>query len=126
MTTTDFSVRAPRPKSVQIGHIAWAINWDNRAVRRVQIEANENFLGRTNSNTATIHIDDFGQPEDALRATLLHEVLHAIWLTYAIDSEAEVKRERDEQYVARLEMPLLSVLRDNPLLVNYLTDPGPA
>lgn len=65
---------------------------------------------------------DPNQGPDQLAATLLHEVLHAVWSTVGLSHAnlAEVE-DREETVVAALEPLLLDVLRRNPKLVRYLT-----
>jgi hypothetical protein len=52
------------------------------------------------------------------RATLLHEVLHAVAHTAAIDDEEKLTQ---EEWIGRIESGLLGVLRENPDLVKFLT-----
>ncbi|MFZ4431667.1 MAG: hypothetical protein ACOYOQ_00570 [Microthrixaceae bacterium] len=56
------------------------------------------------------------QSGDRLRATLLHEVIHALCDVAAVDDD-----KAEEAVATRLAPLLLDVLRDNPRLVEYLT-----
>lgn len=53
------------------------------------------------------------------RATVLHEVLHAVAHTVGIDDEVELTQ---EAVIGRIDGILLGVLRDNPDLVAYLSE----
>ena len=53
------------------------------------------------------------------RSTLLHECLHAV----VSDSGLKPRWDEDEElYVSVLERGLFNLLRDNPALVEYLTE----
>lgn len=59
------------------------------------------------------------QPEDGIKATIMHEVIHAILWVYVLpDGEPE---DREEKLTRALAAPLMSVLQENPDLVAYLT-----
>jgi hypothetical protein len=61
---------------------------------------------------------DPGRHEDYARATLLHEILHACIRS----SDPTLDDEHEETVVAAITGPLLSMLRDNPDVLDYLTD----
>jgi hypothetical protein len=61
---------------------------------------------------------DPGKHEDYARATLLHEILHACIRS----SDPTLDDEHEETVVAAITGPLLSMLRDNPDVLDYLTD----
>jgi hypothetical protein len=61
---------------------------------------------------------DPGRHEDYARATLLHEILHACIRS----SDPTLDDEHEETVVAAMTGPLLSMLRDNPDVLDYLTD----
>jgi hypothetical protein len=61
---------------------------------------------------------DPGKHEDYARATLLHEILHACIRS----SDPTLDDEHEETVVAAMTGPLLSMLRDNPDVLDYLTD----
>lgn len=54
------------------------------------------------------------------RATILHEVLHATAHSVGIDDTVELNQ---ETLIQRIDGALLAVLRDNPDLLTYLTEP---
>jgi hypothetical protein len=61
---------------------------------------------------------DPGRHEDYARATLLHEILHAC----VRSSDPTLDDEHEETVVAAITGPLLAMLRDNPDVLDYLTD----
>jgi hypothetical protein len=61
---------------------------------------------------------DPGKHEDYARATLLHEILHACIRS----SDPTLDDEHEETVVAAITGPLLSMLRDNPDVLDYLTE----
>jgi len=61
---------------------------------------------------------DPGKHEDYARATLLHEILHACIRS----SDPTLDDEHEETVVAAMTGPLLSMLRDNPDVLDYLTE----
>jgi hypothetical protein len=61
---------------------------------------------------------DPGKHEDYARATLLHEILHACIRS----SDPTLDDEHEETVVAAITGPLLSMLKDNPDVLDYLTD----
>jgi hypothetical protein len=61
---------------------------------------------------------DPGRHEDYARATLLHEILHACIRS----SDPTLDDEHEETVVAAMTGPLLSMLRDNPDVLDYLTE----
>ena len=111
MSERDWHVRAPLPARVEVGPYTWTVT-----------EAQDQGGDCLNPREGRIVLDERA-PVAMRRGHLLHEVLHAIlWAHYVVDPADDEAAEREEQLVARLEAPLLQVLRDNPLLVNYLTD----
>lgn len=60
-----------------------------------------------------------GQAEG--QETLLHEVLHALWVQAGLDATSRLGG-YEEQVVSALTQPLLDVLQRNPALVRYITD----
>lgn len=80
--------------------------------------------GFTTAMKATIFLNP-DQTPDNQRLTLWHEIMHALaesvmgnphW-----DNLGEGPTEREEKIIRLFESPTLLVLRDNPLLVKYLT-----
>lgn len=100
------------PKTIHVGPYAF------RVVRRRTSIADGEKVGDTNIALARIRYSSAQSPMQE-RATLLHEVLHAIAHTAAINDDDELKQ---EEWISRIEAGLLGVLRDNHELVEWLLD----
>lgn len=88
---------------------------EDPAVALGRIDGNDNHaLGATDFNRSTIRLRGGGeQSASQLRDTLLHEVLHIVGHVTALDFE--------EDTILRMTPVLLTILRDNPALVKFLT-----
>ena len=104
------------PKSIKVGPFRWSIRLLdlNTAIDRA---ANGFNYGATLKSQLEIQLA-IGQAPGNLRDTLLHEVLHACWHTAGLSSGAA----DEEEVCARLATLFLSVLRENPQLVAFLTE----
>lgn len=71
-------------------------------------------MGSTNLDKGVIAIRE-GLSEDQTSDTLLHEVLHAVFLATGLNGE-----DREEELIERLTPMLLQVIRDNPDLIQTL------
>lgn len=58
-----------------------------------------------------------GITDDKTRDVLLHELLHAAYWIYGLKDEDE-----EERIVTVLTTAMLTMMRDNPKLVNFLTE----
>lgn len=106
------------PTSVRVGALTYTLS-DDRATLLERCAADASALfGQTDHNACTIIIDG-RLAECQKRDTVLHEVTHVIVATVGLADEWGVDRE--EAVVRRMTPMLLSVLRDNPDLVAYLT-----
>lgn len=77
-------------------------------------------LGLTNSDEQIILIESVAAGPDTQAVTVLHEVLHAVASQAGMrDTLTEAL---EESTVKRLAPLLLQVLRDNPKLIEYLTN----
>jgi hypothetical protein len=106
------------PKSVRVGPFDFGIVVDKSAITEEEADQRSPLYGSTDKKKARIVL----HPQNAecvQRETLLHEVLHAVNCVSAID--ADMGTEDEERFVRRTAPVLLSVLRDNPHLVAYLT-----
>lgn len=106
-----------RPSEVKIGLFTWRVSWGRRAVTRLVGKA-----GRAGGACSTEHLELAVEPLPKAglveRSVLLHEVLHACFA----DSAYPMSMKEEERVVATLTNPLLSALRDNPTLVQYLLE----
>ena len=86
-------------------------------VYRVRVNASGGMTGSdsgvTDHHGCVVHLDTT-QALSMRQDTLLHETLHAVLLPYNMDSEAE------EKLIRFLAPALLTVLRENPKLTQYL------
>lgn len=98
------------PSAVVIGLYGYEI-------RTVPSGSIEDSVGEADCHAQIISLDESLSPE-ALKTTLVHELLHAMFDAYGTD---ELLTEIDEALVSLMEMPLLALLRSNPELVAYLT-----
>lgn len=87
--------------------------------RKYQVVAKdiEGLFGRCDNASAIITVCP-GQDAHGSRDTLLHEVLHAILHQQGYNNQYK----EEERYVRPLATGLITVLRENPTLVKYLTE----
>lgn len=104
-----------RPKTVKISPYLWSIKWSRQSV--LSFHPNGDACGACDMESMSIAVDP-GKHEDYARATLLHEILHACIRS----SDPTLDDEHEETVVAAMTGPLLSMLRDNPDIVEYLMD----
>jgi len=115
----------PLPATVKAGYVTYTVKqctpdeWKNAVDKHLR-----DAYGVTQHLPARIllHPD---LTDDVARLTLWHEVLHAAieTMTGGDDSQWQGLTEGDaeEAVIRRLEHPTLSILRENPALVAYLT-----
>ncbi len=98
-----------RPRTVKIGSTRWKILYPRTI---------EGAVGLTFGSKHEIHVLS-GLPEQEMRATLLHELLHAIAWAYGFHPD---KSELEESVVSLFSTPLLTILQENATLARYLCD----
>lgn len=113
--------RRRRPEFVRIGPFTYAVTWPEH-VLDVDTFGNDDetlptLSARADHYALAIQVSStLARPVQ--RKSLLHEVIHACnWISGHDDTSSE------EQFVRALAFPLLDVLRDNPVLVAFLTEP---
>lgn len=99
------------PKTLFVG----AADYEVRQVKRLDV------LGETNTESTSILIRS-GQSPSCQRDTVLHEALHAIVFQSGLHKVFGLNHEEEEKLVVTLTPWVLALLRDNPLLVDYLTE----
>ena len=104
-----------RPRLVKISPYTWSIKWSRHEV--LKHHPNGDACGACDMESMSIAVDP-GKHEDYARATLLHEILHACIRS----SDPTLDDEHEETVVAAITGPLLSMLRDNPDVLDYLMD----
>jgi len=97
------------PKTVKVGPYVYKIEkWDAMAAR----DADKH--GECDTAMHIIRVDAT-YSEAAVKNTLLHEILHAVWNAWGLgDSEEE------EKAVNNMANGLQAVLNDNPGLIKFL------
>ncbi len=104
-----------RPELVWVGAKPYTVTYSNEKIRLKSADRQKGLLGNTDHCSLEIIIDD-APVEQVIRDTLLHEVLHCIWEDAGIrDMEMT-----EEDIVGCVSPRLVSVLRVNPELVEYL------
>ena len=103
----------PAPSSVLVGPFRYAIRYGKRAEKMLGVEG---AVGLTLSDQLEILVSR-EQVDDRMRATLIHEVIHA-----CADLADLGDTSTEEQWASRLGPILLQVLRDNPHLVEWLLE----
>ena len=108
------SVKTPR--IVRVGPHKYDIVFDKEACVAA------NVVGVCLNDDARIILDP-GLADTMKRETLLHELLHAVWYQTPLDRryDDDAPDSVGEEIVYTLASRLLSLLRDNPKLVEYLT-----
>lgn len=107
------------PKSVRIGSQAY------RIVERDQSEDGglQDSLAYTLTETNLI-VFRKDLPVDRKRSILVHELLHAIIYCYARQDTEKISNENFDDwehfFIATFQEPLLSVMRENPDLMEFL------
>ena len=110
-----------RPTDVRIGPFTWTIHVDDEMILAAEDAAGEGRFGITAPRTHRILVATASRPEQAIRETVVHELLHAINVTYSIKvPEYGDQGEKEETAVATLATPLLEVLQRNPMLLRWL------
>jgi hypothetical protein len=89
---------------------------------RVKLSTSLDVYGLTDNRSSKIRVADW-QPDGQLRATLLHEALHAILFCAGADKLLGLDYDTEEKLVSLLQPWLLSLLRDNHDLATYLLAP---
>ena len=110
-----------RPRSLRIGAFTYEVVWPKHVLdvnQYGQPDATlETLSARADHFELRISVATAGA-RPVQRKSLLHEVIHACnWISGHDDTSSE------EQFVRALAFPLLDVLRDNPELVAFLTEP---
>lgn len=117
MTTTR---KAPRPESVKIGQVEYTIEFTDPKV----LEASSDLkIADCNEEAAHIRVS-FALPDSVQRASLFHEILHAIANVYGGHRSSMlnlyVKRGKrnttlvEEMFVSFFEPGILQFIADNP------------
>lgn len=116
-----------RPERIVILGYPFQIRWDYDRASRLSPSLDTWWdMGATDVQRQILHVRAVESGEHQLRDTLLHEVIHAcIRMTAQKDRFKEMEGEDhpEEPLVYALATALLGVLRSNPSVVTYLTQP---
>lgn len=98
------------PRRVKFGGHVWTLT-------RVDLDPGLDIFGRTMKRPSVIEVDrDQGVEQE--RNTVVHELLHAI-----VSMAGDLGDDSDEERIVSTLSPwLLTMLRENPSLVRYLTE----
>jgi hypothetical protein len=102
------------PRVVKVGPYQYTVNAFDSLAELTSQSAGVNF------NKTEVHYDPAQSPGQ-MRDSILHELLHCI--IYETHIRKEIGSEEDEEkLVWTLSPRILALLRDNPRLVQYLTE----
>lgn len=108
------------PRRIIVGPFVYKVSDDPVDLVIRCREESTDLLGHNSQRELIITIDPAQAPGQR-RDSLLHETLHAV--TQLTGLASEWGQETEEAIVNRLSPVVLSVLRDNPRLLRYLTEP---
>ena len=100
------------PKKVKVGPYDWTVT---------VLGSDEERCGHVDFETRVITLwqDNITGPPHAV-GILIHECLHIIYDNEKLSTLRRDKEEREEQIVLAYEAGIVSLLRDNPKLVNWI------
>ncbi len=105
----------PVPKKIKVG--PFDLKTEHNIQRLKDVEGDAALFAREGKV-----ILDLSQEESYLRDSVLHELLHACYRQTNLYKSGEEAHSNEEELVAALTPRILSLLRDNPGLVTYLTE----
>lgn len=109
-----------RFRTLLIGHTRYAVRWSKAAVAKInEAESGPGHDipgGICSQRFQTIAIEPLPEAANMEREIMLHEVLHACLNSTSL----QMTYKQEELFVQILSPRLLSTLRDNPRLVEYL------
>ncbi|KKL51030.1 hypothetical protein LCGC14_2299560 [marine sediment metagenome] len=105
-----------RPAQIWIGAKPFSVIYDKDVLDRHNGRDRQDRIGRTDTRGLEITIDPT-LAEQIIRDTLLHECLHAVWIDAGLD---EMESLTEEQIVNTLTPRLVSMMRVNPELMDYM------
>lgn len=108
------------PEKVQLGPYTYSVITDQLAFQKVQVEERELICGRQKTTSQEIHVNPEMAP-DCTKDTVIHECLHHFFSVSGLRQALEMDDRTEEAIVNFLGGQVLSMLRDNPELVRWLT-----
>lgn len=106
----------PLPETIKVGPYVYSVSRDESKLRQFEHERNGQYSGRSDHEKLEIQVDPNGAPAYQ-RETLWHEVKHCVLRLSGFSGKAG-----EEEMICRSSPLELAVLRDNPDLVEFLTD----
>jgi len=105
-----------RPTEIWVGAKPYQVVYDKAAMDAESVKREHRLLGLSQHTNLRIIINN-EVPEQILRDTLIHEMLHCLWIDAGMD---ELESLTEEQIISCLAPRLVSVLRVNPELLKYV------
>ena len=109
-----------RPSKVKVLTVTYSIHWlteDEWYAARLDGDA----VGITERDMASIAMRaDSTANEDALRATLCHELMHACTQATRVEKELTNVSDGEEFFIAVISPLFLLLLQENPVVARYL------
>lgn len=96
------------PSKIKILGLEWSISRDKQVAN-----ASESY-GTTIHSSQTINIEPTLTSAHA-EQTFLHEILHAVWLSTALNHITDMDRKKEEHVVSAMANGLYHVLKDNKI-----------
>ena len=111
-----------RPVEVWVGPHRFDILYDEKQLGLQSMDDGQSpAWGHLSWVGGTIVLDP-RRPESGIRASLLHEVVHAVWQTVGLPTNS-LDGYNEELVINALSEILSMVLRDNPDLLSYMVAP---
>jgi hypothetical protein len=114
-----------RPDKVKVGPWTYDIEWTNDK-KWVKDGHNRDWGGESAHVENKIFMRIGQAAEGTLKETLLHEILHCVFVVTGLNRypEPKSKYEDADEYLIHVMTPtLLHVMQDNPDVFEYLTSP---
>lgn len=110
------------PRHVKVGPLKYRIVVDQNGIDIAQARSGtaDPIVGFCSSQSETIYLSPNQTPR-TMRATLVHELFHALFYSSGMYQQFESRKVSEEDAIGGLDTGWLGVLRDNPKLVAYLT-----
>lgn len=114
-----------RPDKIKIGPFTWDIDYKAEGkLKDIHRAGGEDMMGCTFPDKLLILIGVDERPEQAIKDTFLHELLHAIIFTFSIkvpfSMDEKEEFEREEVLVSQLSSGLLDTMQTNTHLMDWL------
>lgn len=110
--------KVPMPTTVKVLYTKYNIALTN--LNEHNIELDLPLYGKVDWEKQTIYLDN-GQSEDTTKETLWHEIKHIAWFLAGLPKSLYLGGTvEEEDVVSRLSTIEITLLKDNPKLLNYI------